>query len=118
MRGLLKSVSKEDYVRYIIYIAEKTRQKINPKTGKRFTHLTMIIDMGQLSYFQISNKSCKSFKLASKLSCLVHANIFNALFSTIVAEAGLETTKSTEANYPESIRRVYLINGALLINNT
>ena len=60
MRGLLKSVSKEDYVRYIIYIGERNRQKINPQTGKRSTQETLIIDLDQLSYSQISNKSCKS----------------------------------------------------------
>ena len=27
------------------------------------------------------------------------------------AEAGLETTRLTEKNYPESIRRAFLING-------
>ena len=58
MRGILKSVTKEDYLRYITYTVEKNHRMISPRTGKRCTRQTMIVDMDQLSYSQVSNPSC------------------------------------------------------------
>ena len=67
MRGILKSVSKVDYMRYITLITEKSHRAINPQTGKPCTHQIMIVDMDQLSYSQISNKTCK-FKFKIKIT--------------------------------------------------
>ena len=65
MKGILKSVSKVDYMRYITLIAEKTRKSINPRTGRPCAHQIMIVDMDQLSYSQISDKNGRLNSLQS-----------------------------------------------------
>ncbi|KAI9561267.1 hypothetical protein GHT06_012223 [Daphnia sinensis] len=86
-RGMLQSVSKRDYLRYITYMAETnvaTMRKNALLAGKPVTHQTFIIDMDGLSMRQMSYKPFR--------------------------EVGFEAIKISEANYPESLRRVFIIN--------
>ncbi|XP_057372739.1 SEC14-like protein 2 [Daphnia carinata] len=86
-RGILQSVSKRDYLRYICYMAEKSfkeMRKNSLQTQKPVTYQTFIIDMDGLSMRQMSYKPFR--------------------------EVGIEGIKLSEANYPESLRRVFIIN--------
>ncbi|KZS17891.1 SEC14 protein 2 [Daphnia magna] len=86
-RGILQSVSKTDYLRYLTYMAETNyvlMRKNSLLTGKPVTLQTFIIDMDGLSMRQMSYKPFR--------------------------EVGLEAIKISEANYPESLRRVFIIN--------
>ena len=61
-KGLLQSVSKRDYLRYISYMAEKSfaeMRKNTLKTGNPGTYQTFIIDMDGLSMRQMAYKPCK-----------------------------------------------------------
>jgi len=60
-RGIFRSVSREDYLRYFIYIAEQNYrhteelQKINDmKNVDRIVRETAIIDLEYLSMYQMS----------------------------------------------------------------
>ncbi|XP_059350802.1 SEC14-like protein 2 [Daphnia carinata] len=86
-RGMLQSVSKRDYLRYLTYMAESncaTMRKNSLLAGKPVTHQTFLIDMDGLSMRQMSFKPFR--------------------------EVGFEAIKISEANYPESLRRVFIIN--------
>lgn len=57
MKGILKSVPKRDYLRYIMYIIERTRKiRSNPTDTSRAikTQEVFIVDMDQLSTDQLS----------------------------------------------------------------
>ncbi|KAK4004697.1 SEC14-like protein 2 [Daphnia magna] len=86
-RGILQSVTKRDYLRYVIYMAEKnyaTMRKTSLLTGKSIAHQTFIID---LDGFSMRQRTYRPFR-----------------------EIGIEGIKMSEANYPESFRRVFIIN--------
>ena len=58
---MLQSVSKRDYLRYIVYLAEKSRAEMRKHSLKSeipITYITFIIDMEELSMRQISFKPC------------------------------------------------------------
>lgn len=59
MRGLIASVSKKDYLRYIAYTAEKSLGKMRlhrQNTGRIVTQIVMIVDMEHLSLRQFTDK--------------------------------------------------------------
>jgi len=80
MKGIIKSVGKKNYVQYIIYLAEMTKLDRRPDSYQD----SFIIDMEHLSSSQLTFRSTR--------------------------EVGIEVTRLTEANYPESTRRVFVIN--------
>ena len=60
-KGILKSVNKRDYLRYISYMAEKRfaqMRKNSLKTETPVTYQTFIIDMEGLSMRQMAYKPC------------------------------------------------------------
>ena len=60
-KGILKSVNKRDYLRYISYMAEKSfaqMRKNSLKTETPVTYQTFIIDMEGLSMRQMAYKPC------------------------------------------------------------
>ena len=62
-RGMLQSVSKRDYLRYICYLGEKgimEMKKNSDRFGKPVTCQTFIIDMKGLSMRQLSFKPCET----------------------------------------------------------
>ncbi|KAI9561268.1 hypothetical protein GHT06_012224 [Daphnia sinensis] len=86
-RGLLQSVTKGDYLRYLIYMAEKNHaamKKTSLLTGKSVTQQTFIVDLDGLSMRQ---RIYRPFR-----------------------EIGIEAIKIFEANYPDSLRRIFIIN--------
>ncbi|XP_046460982.1 SEC14-like protein 2 isoform X2 [Daphnia pulex] len=90
-RGILQSVSKRDYLRYICYLAEMGMTEIvnNSKLAQKPIIGSMfIIDMEGLSGKQMSYKPFR--------------------------DIGLETVKLLEANYPEDLRKTIIINAPKL----
>ncbi|XP_046460797.1 SEC14-like protein 2 [Daphnia pulex] len=86
-RGILQSVSKRDYLRYISYMAEKSfaqMRKNSLQTENPVTYQTFIIDMEGLSMRQMAYKPFR--------------------------DVGFEGIQISEANYPESLRRVFIVN--------
>nr|CAH0109445.1 unnamed protein product [Daphnia galeata] len=84
--GILQSVSKRDYLRYIVYITEMSHRLMIQNTalsGKPVLHQTLIIDLAEFSLNQLS----KQFM-----------------------DIGIDTTNICLSNYPEGIRRVFIIN--------
>lgn len=58
-KGILQSVSKKDYLRYICYLAETSideMRKESRKSGQNISYQTFIIDMENLSMRQMSYK--------------------------------------------------------------
>jgi len=87
MKGILMSVNKKSYVRYFAYITEKSAremERLGELTGKPVTTQTVIMDMENLSSRQMSYKP--------------------------VREVGVEVTKMFDGNYPENLRRVFIVN--------
>lgn len=61
-RGMLQSVNKREYVRYVTYLAEKSMVEMrnnSANTTNPVTYQTFIIDMEELSMHQMSYKPCK-----------------------------------------------------------
>ncbi|KAI9561276.1 hypothetical protein GHT06_012232 [Daphnia sinensis] len=86
MAGLLQSVSKRDYIRYLAYITEMSHRQMHQNslvTGKPVSYQTLVIDMAELSINQLT----KQFM-----------------------DVGMELTHMFLANYPEGVRRVFVIN--------
>lgn len=87
MKGIMKSVSKKDYLRFVIYCAERTKTMRIKRDGVNSTIQSQeifIVDMDQLNMDQLSYRP--------------------------VRDVGIETTRMTQANYPEGTRRVFIIN--------
>jgi len=87
MKGIMMSVSKKTYTRYFAYVSEKSIREMHEsslRTGKTVSTQTIIIDMENLSSKQMGFKP--------------------------VREAGIEMAKQAEANYPESLRKIFIIN--------
>ena len=98
-------------------MAEKSHRTINPETGKRCARQTIIMDMDQLSYYQVSNPACRSYSVVVvPIQLFGYAKFILFYFFTFqtVAEIGIETTRLTQNNYPEGVRKVFLINGMLI----
>jgi len=94
-RGIFQSVSREDYLRYFVYLAEQNGkhleelQQINDsKKIRRIVRETAIVDLEGLSMYQLSYKP--------------------------VREVGIELTKMLQANYPDNLRRIFIINASKL----
>nr|CAH0107616.1 unnamed protein product [Daphnia galeata] len=88
LRGILQSVTKKDFMRYQHYATEKGNKEMLEeylKSGKnKYCQLTLISDMEHLSMKQMTYKP--------------------------VMDTGLEKAKVYEANYPENLRRIFIIN--------
>ena len=57
--GLFKSVTKKDYVRYIIYQSEygsRELRNLSLKTGKPITKETLIVDLADLNLRDVAQK--------------------------------------------------------------
>jgi hypothetical protein len=68
-RGILQSVSKRDYLRYISYMAEKNlaaMRKNSLQTENPVTYQTFIIDMEGLSMRQMAYKPCEYIHITLK----------------------------------------------------
>ena len=93
--GILKSVTKKDFVRSQLWMLEKLNRQILAETLRTGTNkscqVTFIVDLEHLSARQMTNKQ--------------------------VADIRLEQTKILEANYPEILRRIFVINGTPKIIN-
>ncbi|XP_046633859.1 SEC14-like protein 2 [Daphnia pulicaria] len=86
-RGMLQSVSKRDYVRYVCYLSEMgivQMKKNSEHGGKPVTCQTIVIDMEGLSMRQMGYKPFR--------------------------EVGIEGIKISESNYPENLRKTIIIN--------
>ncbi|XP_046633880.1 SEC14-like protein 2 isoform X4 [Daphnia pulicaria] len=86
-RGILQSVSKRDYLRYISYMAEKNLAAMRKNSSNQVNPMlyqTFIVDMEGLSMNQMAYKPFR--------------------------EVGFEGIQISEANYPESLRRVFIVN--------
>ncbi|XP_046633840.1 SEC14-like protein 2 isoform X1 [Daphnia pulicaria] len=88
LRGILQSVTKKDFMRYQTYMTERINKEMREeslRTGENQNcQMTFIADMMGLSMRQMSYKP--------------------------VMDAGREQTKNYESNYPENIRRIFIIN--------
>jgi len=87
MKGIMMSVTKKTYLQYFAYNSEKSikeMHRLSKLTGKSVSTQTIIIDMENLSSRQMGYKP--------------------------VREVGIEMAKLAEANYPESLRRIFIIN--------
>jgi hypothetical protein len=63
-RGILQSVSKRDYLRYVCYLVEKgivEFKKCSERAKKPVSTSTFIIDMEGLSMRQMGYKPCELF---------------------------------------------------------
>lgn len=87
MKGIMMSVNMKTYVRYHAYVSERSHKemhRLSQLAGKSITTQTIILDMENLSSKQMGYKP--------------------------VREAGIEMAKQAEANYPETLRRIFIIN--------
>ena len=113
MKGIFKSVSKRDYYRYIIYTAEKTKTCRKMPSGSDANsgcQEVFIADMDQLCLDQLSYKPGTSSDDCWWIDGLIWI-IYGGFSVFQVREIGAETTRMTQANYPEGTRRVFIING-------
>jgi len=112
-RGLLHSVNRRDFLRFVFYIAEQGSEEFRKCTElaqRSITSSTFIIDMEGLSMKQIAHRP----RELTKICLRKFQSKFNYNFScwTVqVRDIGLEAIKVLEANYPEVIRKVFIING-------
>ena len=115
-RGVLQSVRKRDYLRYICYLGEKgmtEMKKCSERIKKPVCNSTFIIDLEGLSMRQMGYKPCK---LYFWILMLRNKNkIMHSKFK--VREIGLETVRMLEANYPENLSKVIIINGRLTLRD-
>ena len=115
-RGMLQSANKRDFLRYITYLAERSQaemRKNSDNAKEPVTYQTFIIDMEELSMRQMAFKPCKFRRKPHR-----NAIRFFTYFGTIlVRDFGVEAIKMSEANYPESLRRVFIINGKKMWTN-
>jgi len=91
--GLLQSIGKRDYVKYLVYLSEVSHREmvqLSDELGKNITTQTAIIDMDKFQLKQLTAKQS--------------------------VEVGIECTKIMECHYPESLRKVFIINGAISSN--
>ncbi|XP_046460612.1 SEC14-like protein 2 [Daphnia pulex] len=88
LRGILQSVTKKDFMRFQAYMTEKVNKEMLDETlsnGKnKYCQMTFVADMENLSMRQMTYKP--------------------------VMETGTEQTKVYELNYPENLRRIFIIN--------
>lgn len=110
MRGLLASVSKKEYLRYIAYTAESCLGKmrlLRQNTGRIVTQIVMIVDMEHLSLRQFTDRLGIQvyYRMMDSWSCciLLHCSVYS-IYSVLVMEIGIEATKQSEAHYPECVR--------------
>ncbi|CAG0898931.1 unnamed protein product [Darwinula stevensoni] len=92
LKGILSCVSKEDYIRWAIQRIERCRMKMRLGQGSRDGDRDEIASRFVL-IFELSGWS------------------FSDVFSKSVMELGLALTQMQEANYPEHLKRVYILNG-------
>jgi hypothetical protein len=117
LRGILQSVTKKDYMRYQHYTTEKVNKEMLEeylKSGKnKNCQITLISDMEHLSMKQMTYKpgTVCLFKNWS-LKFFIHKKNRQTNDFSIVMDTGLEQTKVYEANYPENLRRIFMINGS------
>jgi hypothetical protein len=112
-RGVLQSVSKRDYLRYICYLGEKgmtEMKKCSERIKKPVCNSTFIIDLEGLSMRQMGYKPCKLY-FSILISREENKIIKHSKFK--VGEIGLETVRMLEANYPENLSKAIIINGRL-----
>nr|CAH0109448.1 unnamed protein product [Daphnia galeata] len=88
LRGILQSVTKKDYMRYQAYMTEKVNKEMREES----------ISTG-------NNKSCQMTFIADMENLSMRQMTFRP-----VMETGLEQTKIYELNYPENLRRIFVIN--------
>lgn len=81
-------------------------KKKSDHLGKSILHQTLIIDLGEFSVQQISYKPC-----TYQFSFSYYSTYLSLMLGIAVVDVGLESIRITEANYPEGVRRVFLING-------
>lgn len=103
---------KRDYIRYVTYFMERSVKLVNQNnnaTGKSISYQTLIVDLEHFSVNQITYKPCMNWH------CWCNSNYGSAFqcfkFQYLVSDVGLESVRMSEANYPEGVRRVFLING-------
>jgi len=88
VKGMFQSVSKKDYIWYcMIYLSERSRLHLrerNKKNGTDVTYMTFIGDMSNVS--------------------------MRTMYYKPFLDAGMESTKILEANYPENLGRLFVIN--------
>lgn len=104
---------QRDYIRYVTYFTEKSVKLMNQSnkiTGKPVSYQTLIIDLEHFSVNQISHKPCMH------LLRLIYQFKKKALFFSVM-DVGMETIRMSEANYPEGVRRVFLINGNFFLGD-
>ena len=80
-KGILKSVSKRDYLRYISYMAEKSfaqMRKNSLKTETPVTYQTFIIDMEGLSMRQMAYKPCNKLDF---IFLIFNSNSHHSIYS-------------------------------------
>ena len=120
MKGIMKSVSKKDYLRFVIYCAERTKTMRIKRDGVNSTIQSQgifLVDMDQLSMDQLSYRPGTLIKLLSAFEIAFWTRTLVCLVFQ-VRDVGIETTRMTQANYPEGTRRVFIINGKRMTEHT
>jgi hypothetical protein len=77
-RGILQSVSKRDYLRYISYMAEKNLAAMRKNSSNQVNPMlyqTFIVDMEGLSMNQMAYKPCE-FSLFFLIEKCLEFNVF------------------------------------------
>ncbi|CAG0896388.1 unnamed protein product [Darwinula stevensoni] len=85
LKGILSSASKEDYIQWVIRNVEECRQKMRLDPGNGPSSQFVIV-------FELNGWS------------------FSNVFSKSVVEVGLALVQMQEANYPDHLKRIYLLN--------
>ena len=74
LKGMLQSVTKKDYLRYQVWLAEKLNGEMreeNKRNGKVNTYFTLIFDAEGLSMKQLAYKPGKSFYKMNFIICKI-----------------------------------------------
>jgi hypothetical protein len=104
-KGILKSVNKRDYLRYISYMAEKNLAAMRKNSLNKIQPIlyqTFIVDMEGISMRQMAYKPCTNLFFFSNLILLNHFDFF---FFVLIWRQKLEMLDLKEYIFVKPITR-------------
>ena len=124
LKGILRSAKKKDYVMYVVYLVESSIARVNSdlKKYKRspdaIVQSTIIFDMEGFSMQHITNKQGKKSHLnyVNKRKKEEKRKI-RISFSFSAMDSAIKIIQVYEANYPELLYRVFIVNGTFVMSN-
>lgn len=118
MKGILRSAKKRDFVMYIAYLVEFSISKVieDPKKYKRspdaIVQTTVIFDLEGLSMQHITNRQGTLNAYTRIVLYIWIQNMYNFVnFTFIAVDVAIKLITLYEANYPEYLSNILVVNG-------